>query len=462
MQSSTIQQKTLWSALWKTGQMEHAISLWLFGDWEGLVQIDDQRLQMHPDRGTLALLVAAGHLQCGNPVKAKALILLAKDAGCPKHLVSRILISGIHNSLARALSRGGAHTRALEHYKTAVQLGEETGQQADLLPEIRVAHEYRKQGLPPPHIDRHQRRENERNNSTTEAEYVIENALSFLPNDPSLRIASAENAMREGNYEEAIRRWQALMALDTKVISQAHYDRLELAYEKQHDFPKGTPDEEVRKGDGVKHDILARLHQLLSPRLYFEIGVCRGKSLALANCKAIGVDPMPNVGKNIRNQALLIRKSSDDFFANDAAQLLKTPIDFAFIDGMHLFEFVLRDFINVERYSHPGTIIVIDDILPCHPAQAERSRRTWAWTGDVWKILFVLRRYRPDLQLITLNVNPTGLLIIKNINPKSVVLQGVYEDIINEYKTIDFVPDEVISRCGVISCENGWESCLAN
>lgn len=460
MQVSPIQLNKPSSALGMSGPLTHAITQWQYGNWEALVQIDDETLQTHPDWATLALLAAAGHLQCGNPEKAQLLIELAKaDAAYPKHLLSRVLLSGIHNSLARALSRGGEHVRALDHFKMAVQHGGTSGHDADLLLEVRIAHEYRKQGLPPPVIrGRQQPSIKERINSPAEAEYVIANALFFLPNDPSLLIASAENAMRWGNYEEAIRRWQAVVSLDAKVISQAHYDRLELAYEKVQDFPKGNPDEELRKGDGVKHEILERLHQLLSPKLYFEIGVCRGKSLALANCKAIGVDPMPSVVKKLRNQALVIRKSSNDFFENDADQILETSIDFAFIDGMHLFEFVLRDFMNVERYSHSRTVVVIDDILPCHSAQAERARRTWAWTGDVWKILFILRRYRQDLQLITLDANPTGLLIIKNLNSKSDVLQEFYEDIVDEYKKIDIVPDEVISRYGAISCEGGWEN----
>src|SRR5256885_12302956 len=34
------------------------------------------------------------------------------------------------------------------------------------------------------------------------------------------------------------------------------------------------------------------------------------------------------------------------------------PVDLAFIDGMHLFEFALRDFVNLERYCAPGSTIL--------------------------------------------------------------------------------------------------------
>jgi hypothetical protein len=65
---------------------------------------------------------------------------------------------------------------------------------------------------------------------------------------------------------------------------------------------------------------------------------------------------------------------------------LQPPPDLVFIDGMQLFEFALRDLINVERHAAPQTLVAIDDIYPCHPTQAERQRRSGAWTGDIWKV----------------------------------------------------------------------------
>ncbi|WP_337133804.1 class I SAM-dependent methyltransferase, partial [Staphylococcus aureus] len=93
----------------------------------------------------------------------------------------------------------------------------------------------------------------------------------------------------------------------------------------------------------------------------------------------------------------LVRSTSDEFFFKHANEFLKQPPDLAFIDGMHLFEYALRDFINIERHSSSNTLVVIDDIYPNHPAQAERDRRTRAWTGDVWKLHAILTDYRPDL-----------------------------------------------------------------
>ena len=85
--------------------------------------------------------------------------------------------------------------------------------------------------------------------------------------------------------------------------------------------------------------------------------------------------------------------TSDDFFASpQCAAHLRQPIDLAFIDGMHLVEFALRDFMQVERRASRAGMIVLDDIFPNHPLQARRVRESGVWTGDVWKILPCLRR----------------------------------------------------------------------
>ena len=53
-----------------------------------------------------------------------------------------------------------------------------------------------------------------------------------------------------------------------------------------------------------------------------------------------------------------------------------TSLDLSFIDGMHLFEYVLRDFMNVERFSRWDTAIVLDDMLPRDVDEAARDRHT--------------------------------------------------------------------------------------
>ena len=40
--------------------------------------------------------------------------------------------------------------------------------------------------------------------------------------------------------------------------------------------------------------------------------------------------------------------------------------------------------------------------------EAARDFHTSAWTGDVYSVVEVLARYRPDLSVVLVNTEPTG------------------------------------------------------
>lgn len=206
------------------------------------------------------------------------------------------------------------------------------------------------------------------------------------------------------------------------------------------------------RGEVPYLEVLGRLHRELQPRTYLEIGVRHGRSLALASCPAVGVDPDPDIQVNLPASARVVKLASDDFFSFAEEPVLKAQPELVFIDGMHLFEFVLRDFMNVERISGPGTVVLIDDVSPNLPQQATRDRKTRVWTGDVWKLHDCLKRYRPDLQLTLLDTAPSGLLMVAGLDPHNRVLWDRYNPIVREY-TMQPVeaPASVLSRNGAVS-----------
>jgi hypothetical protein len=195
--------------------------------------------------------------------------------------------------------------------------------------------------------------------------------------------------------------------------------------------------------------VLELLHVSLVPEFYLEIGVRNGGSLKYAKCPAIGVDPAATITFPLGPATQLARMTSDEFFATHAGQITR-PVDLAFIDGMHLFEFALRDFINIERHASPHTAVVIDDVCPNHPLQADRDRKTRVWTGDVWKLRRCLEKWRPDLRLVLLDTSPTGLMLIFGLDPDNTVLSDNYEAITGELlaPAHDLPPPEVIERRG--------------
>lgn len=130
---------------------------------------------------------------------------------------------------------------------------------------------------------------------------------------------------------------------------------------------------------------------------YLEIG-CNNDtcySQISANIKT-GVDPYK--GGNVRC-------TSDDFFT------FNTQIyDVIFINGLHIFDQVMRDIDNSLTFLSSGGIVLIHDCLPSNetmqmvPLSAARAQDnfTGGWTGDVWKALVEIRQ-RIDIDVITVN-----------------------------------------------------------
>lgn len=187
--------------------------------------------------------------------------------------------------------------------------------------------------------------------------------------------------------------------------------------------------------------LLSRFHDYLNPRCYVEIGVFSGKSLAVAgsNTKAVGIDPSLQISKKISSRTKLFPLLSDDFFKqfNLLEELSAETFELGFIDGSHLFEDTLRDFVNLERFSNENTIIIVHDCLPITRLAATRIRQTSFWSGDVWKLIPCLRKYRPDLKVHVVPSRPSGLGIITNLNSKSVILSEKYDQLVKEYLDVE-------------------------
>jgi hypothetical protein len=105
-------------------------------------------------------------------------------------------------------------------------------------------------------------------------------------------------------------------------------------------------------------------------------------------------------------------------------------------DGMHLFEFALRDFANLERACTDDSVVLLHDCLPNDAAVAAR-RRTKGWTGDVWKLVVCLRKYRPDLEITVVDVPESGLGIVRGLDPRSTVLDDRRDEVLSEMLPLD-------------------------
>src|SRR5882762_404827 len=212
-------------------------------------------------------------------------------------------------------------------------------------------------------------------------------------------------------------------------------------------------------------EIISIFHSHLRPRTYLEIGVETGQSIALARreTRAIGIDPEPKITKELAPGTSIHAATSDEYFAahDVRAEFGGLPIELAFIDGMHQFEFALRDFINIERHCTPRSTILIHDCYPLSRHTAERERRTTFWSGDIWRLVLLLRKYRLDLSVKVIGTSPTGLGVVRGLDPGSNVLREKYDAIVGEILALDYSVLEADKPGMLALYPNDWEKLKA-
>ena len=164
-----------------------------------------------------------------------------------------------------------------------------------------------------------------------------------------------------------------------------------------------------------------RLVQEKKFKNYLEIGVFLGKVFFYVSAQSkIAVDPkfrfgiyrkLKRVFKKINNLwAKFYEKTSDDFFSQDAKAIYEDKkIDLCLVDGMHEYEYALRDVENTLNYLQSGGVIIMHDCNPQTPEEAY-SFEKWKeinfqsnWNGDVWKTIVHLRSLRDDINVFVLD-----------------------------------------------------------
>lgn len=232
------------------------------------------------------------------------------------------------------------------------------------------------------------------------------------------------------------------------------------------DVPRGYPllSRALMPGESYR-DVITRFHALLTPKAYVEIGVATGATLALARppCMAVGIDPKPSLQGGIATSVKLFPLESDTYFASrDLRTDLEAPsFDLAFIDGLHVFQQVLRDFINVERFAAPHSVVLIHDCIPIDPFTATPERRSSFWTGDVWKVMAALLKWRPDLDVQSVATPPSGLGVVCRLDPKNRVLADNFDAIVAEFKdaTPPVAPKDLRRLLAMV--DNDWSRIAA-
>jgi hypothetical protein len=127
---------------------------------------------------------------------------------------------------------------------------------------------------------------------------------------------------------------------------------------------------------------------------YLEIGVASKGTYNNVNIgDKTGVDP--------NTDTCDYKMTSDAFFARN-----RRKFDIIFIDGLHLWEQVIRDAHDSLEVLNPNGTIMLHDCLPTEENhQLRKSLYEFGnWTGDVWKAVMQLRM-NPDLQVCVVDTD---------------------------------------------------------
>lgn len=241
------------------------------------------------------------------------------------------------------------------------------------------------------------------------------------PAEHHLALAEAHRLL--GDNEKAESNYRAALSLDYD-LSQAHIGLSTL-----------------RMPGELYLAWLERLYTVLSPRTVIEIGVGKGASLSRVRPPtiAIGVDPEPNVACLLKAETHIFPETSDAFFARRGPDSLLAGdfLGIGFVDGLHLYEQSLRDFINLEKYCGTHSVILLHDTVPLDEPTQSRTRTTDFWTGDVWKTVLCLKHYRPDLDVFTIATPWTGLTVATGFDPTR-RMADKYEEAVRRFIDMPF------------------------
>jgi hypothetical protein len=180
----------------------------------------------------------------------------------------------------------------------------------------------------------------------------------------------------------------------------------------------------ARRPPGHSARRINALARRLGAQRYLEIGVSTGQTFrAIDVAERTGVDPnfRFDTAEVANATTRLHAMRSDAWFAEAGAG---SPYDIVFIDGLHVFEQVVRDLTNTLARTGWRSAILIDDTVPVdvfssltNQREAVRLRQEaggkgGAWHGDVFKIVFLIHDFFPFLDYRT---------IIGSGNPQTLV-----------------------------------------
>lgn len=153
-----------------------------------------------------------------------------------------------------------------------------------------------------------------------------------------------------------------------------------------------------------RYDVINKVIELIWATDYLEIWIQQGICFEAVKCKnKTGVDPQTEKRDGV------ILKTSDEFFETNTKKF-----DIVFIDWLHTYEQVKKDFFNSILCLKKGWVVIFHDMNPSTEERAKSFADWWLWNGDCFKLAIELRNKWFDFATVE---DDQWCLIFKSSNP---------------------------------------------
>ena len=176
-------------------------------------------------------------------------------------------------------------------------------------------------------------------------------------------------------------------------------------------------------------DLIYLAIEKVKAKKYLEIGCFKDKVFnSIPVDYKIGVDPQRGGNR---------RMTSDEFFTQNT-----DTFDVIFIDGLHHYDQVSRDFENSLSCLNDGGIIILHDMLPLSEEEAVvpiPEKLPYTWVGDVWRLAFDLSNRTDVTFKLTLIDNGCGVVYKKSQIPLSLPIGNDWNFYSQNYSKLPMV-----------------------
>lgn len=184
----------------------------------------------------------------------------------------------------------------------------------------------------------------------------------------------------------------------------------------------------MRREDAIQHVIDKNKFSW-----YLEVGTAQGDTIKRIRCAhRVGVDPIMSE-TYVSDKIRMYKETSDEFFARNYSTR-RMCFDVVFIDGLHLYEQVIKDIVNALNCMITGGYIIIHDCKPGNAGMAGRQPTSpgSGWNGDVYKAIIWFKEVHPQYPCFVLDCD-WGLGVIHKDKNRGVIDHWATVEKYNKY-----------------------------